>query len=272
MKIFTFEAWHAASIDLQEAQKDQTGFFTPEELEAVVGDAITVVHNGTILLCGGRQKDGDHYVLWALVSKHAGPYMLSLTRIVKRAMEITHGEKVIYVHQQFKEAQRWANILGLRFERVGNAPMPDRSLPFVYTASERSLTAMTNLALDLAKANGQVNCPVEHHFCDGTYTRKLTIPAGTLVIGKVHKRRTMNICASGRIAILTADGPREFKAGDVVMSEPGIQKVGYAIEETVWVNVWATEETDLDFIEATFAEDPRVPIDAVDFMKQLEAA
>jgi hypothetical protein len=271
VRIIPFEAWHVEAIELQDAQRSTEGFYTPEQLVAA-GDAITVVEGETILMCGGRARRLDHWVLWALLSKHAGRKMIGLTRIVKRAMQVTSGEMRVIVHRNFKAGIRWVRILGLKYAGdYKDDPMPDGSMGLVFR-SERSLTPVVKAALAAAKAGHAVDCPLENHFSEGLYARKLTIPAGTLIVGKVHKRQTLNICARGRIAILTKDGPRTFKAGDVVVSEPGIQKVGYAFEDTDWINVHATDETDLDLIEKAFVEDPRVPVDAVDFMKRLEAA
>ena len=126
--------------------------------------------------------------------------------------------------------------------------------------------ALTKAAVQAAAIHGQVECPVTHEFADGLYTRRLFIPAGTLVIGKVHTRQTMNICAMGDISILTTKGAKRFKAGDVVVSAPGIQKVGYAHEDTVWVNVWATHETDVNRLEALLATDPITSIEAREFL------
>lgn len=269
MKIYTFEAWHADSIDLQPEQSLYNGYFNSEQLEQA-GDAITVVHDGTILFCGGRKREGSRWVLWALLSKHAGPHMLAITRVVKRALAMTAGDKIAWIDPNFANAKRWARIVGLEFTTVEDAPMVPGSHRQFH--QYRSIEQVTARALDLAKVNGQVECPLEHHFSEGLYARKLTIPKGTLVVGKVHRHRTLNICARGKIAILTPTGPRIFKAGDVVVTEPGLQKVGYALEETDWINVHATEETDLALIEAHFVEDPRVPVDAVSFLRELEAA
>lgn len=133
---------------------------------------------------------------------------------------------------------------------------------------------LVKAAMQAAVAHGQVECPVTHEFTDGLYTRKMFIPAGTLVIGKIHTRETMNICAKGRINVLTEkDGQKfvtEFKAGDVVVSAPGAQKVGLAHEDSVWVNVWATHETDVDKLEAMLSIPPVHGIEAEEFMVLLE--
>lgn len=97
-----------------------------------------------------------------------------------------------------------------------------------------------------------VEFPTEHYFSKGVYGRKITIPAEHVLVGKIHKHQNLNIVLRGRISIYTEEGIREFKAGDVIVSPPGVQRAGYAIEETVWMTVHGTDETDLDVIEETF--------------------
>lgn len=64
----------------------------------------------------------------------------------------------------------------------------------------------------------QTEFVVEHEFCDGMYLRKLHIPKGTLLIGKIHKQPCMNIVAKGDIAILTETGAKRVTAGFSVPS------------------------------------------------------
>lgn len=94
--------------------------------------------------------------------------------------------------------------------------------------------------------------PLKHTFGDGIYVRDLTIPKGFLVVGKIHKTRTLNILLKGDITILTEDGIKRMKAPQYFIGSPGSKKVGYAHEDTVWINVLPTEEIDLDKIESTF--------------------
>ena len=92
----------------------------------------------------------------------------------------------------------------------------------------------------------------EHFFAPGIYARMLFIPAGAVVVGKIHKHETMNIICKGKIAISTEEGRVVFEGPCVVNSSPGIQKAGYALEDTWWINVHATKETDLEIIEDEF--------------------
>lgn len=95
----------------------------------------------------------------------------------------------------------------------------------------------------------QVEMDLIHHFSKGLYARELHIPAGTLLVGKIHKHQSLNILSAGEISLFTEDGPKRVKAPYTVVSAPGIKRVGFAHEDCVWITVHATEERDLDKIE-----------------------
>ena len=92
----------------------------------------------------------------------------------------------------------------------------------------------------------------DHFFAPGIYARMMFIPAGGVVVGKIHRHETMNIICKGKIAILTEEGRVVVEGPCVINSSPGIKKAGYAVEDTWWINIHATEETDLDKIETHF--------------------
>jgi hypothetical protein len=92
----------------------------------------------------------------------------------------------------------------------------------------------------------------KHHFADGVYLRQLTIPAGVIVTGKIHKTRHLTIICSGTVKITTDDGVVELTGPAVFVSEPGIKKAAYAITDTVVMNPHPTHLTDVDEIERKF--------------------
>ena len=120
-------------------------------------------------------------------------------------------------------------------------------------AERNSIQALQAVLLDLPKEDQlDLDDLTDHFFAPGIYARMLFIPAGGVIVGKIHKHETMNIICKGKIAITTEDGQMVIEGPCIVNSSPGIKKAGYAIEDTWWINIHATDETDLDKIEEEF--------------------
>ena len=100
----------------------------------------------------------------------------------------------------------------------------------------------------------QAECPVVHRFGPGIYIREVTLPAGAFAVGHYQKRKHMNVVITGRVTMLSEDGStKEFKAGDVFMGKPG-RKMGWIHEDTRWLNIYSTMETDVEKLETWFLE------------------
>jgi quercetin dioxygenase-like cupin family protein len=102
----------------------------------------------------------------------------------------------------------------------------------------------------------QVEMPPVHRFADGMYAREITIPADTLMTGKVHKAEHVSIMLSGDMTVLTEAGMQRIKGPKVFISPPGTKRVGYAHSETVWITVHTNphNERDIDLIESVLVE------------------
>jgi hypothetical protein len=107
-------------------------------------------------------------------------------------------------------------------------------------------------ALFAAPEHVDLDEQTEHYFAPGIYVRKLTIPAGVVLTGKIHRYEIMNILVSGTIKVTTDDGVEELTGPLIFNSQAGTKKAGYAITDTIWLNVHPTELTDLDEIEREF--------------------
>lgn len=101
------------------------------------------------------------------------------------------------------------------------------------------------------EAEPQLDLHVEHHLCDGVYTRALHIPAGVGLVGRVHLCEQTNVVAKGRIRVTTDDDVQVLEAGQVVISKAGTKRSGVALEDTVWLTIHATDLTDPEEIERT---------------------
>jgi hypothetical protein len=98
----------------------------------------------------------------------------------------------------------------------------------------------------------QIEIPVKHYFSQGVYAREITIPAGTLLTGKIHKFEQLNILSAGEISVLTEDGIKRVEAPFTVVSPPGTKRIAFAHTDCVWTTIHGTQETDLEKIENHF--------------------
>lgn len=110
------------------------------------------------------------------------------------------------------------------------------------------------LEAELFKSPHQIEIKTTHTFAKGLYAREIFIPKGTLLTGKVHKHEHLNIVSLGDITVLTEDGLKRIQAPCTLVSRPGTKRVGFAHEDTVWTTVHATDETDLEKLEAELVE------------------
>lgn len=119
----------------------------------------------------------------------------------------------------------------------------------------------------------QVDLKTEHYFSDGMYCRKVFRPAGTIIVGKVHKKDHFFMCVSGEIIAWTENGMKTLKSGDIIASKSGTKRVTLAVKDSIGVTVHATEKTDLDEIEAELIEPDELALfDSSNNLKQLAQA
>lgn len=98
---------------------------------------------------------------------------------------------------------------------------------------------------------GAETCPVRHHFAPGQYAREMTLPAGMVVVGKIHKHAHINVISKGRVRVFTEhEGAQELCAPITFVSTPFTKRAVYVLEDTVWTTIHQTDKTDLAEIEA----------------------
>jgi len=106
----------------------------------------------------------------------------------------------------------------------------------------------------------KADLPIKHSFAPGIYAREMTIPEGSLLIGKIHKHRHHNFLMKGSIIVLTeSKGVELLQAPLMVVSEPGTQRIGYAVTDTVWTTVHENKDNteDLAVIEERTVTDDK---------------
>lgn len=113
---------------------------------------------------------------------------------------------------------------------------------------------MTTL-LERMVEHEQAPMTLVHHFGPDTYTRELVVPAGAFCVGHHHVAPQMNIFLKGRVVVLEDGVARELVAPMIFVGQAG-RKVGFVLEDMVWLNVWANpdDERDIETLEARLVD------------------
>lgn len=91
--------------------------------------------------------------------------------------------------------------------------------------------------------------PLKHTFTDGLYIREMRAPKGMLNVSKLHKTTHPYFILEGCASIFTEEGTVIIKAPYWGITEAGTKRIVYFHEDTIWITVHATKETDLKKIE-----------------------
>ena len=84
--------------------------------------------------------------------------------------------------------------------------------------------------------NNSKRVPIRHFFMDGVYVREMTMFKNTFVIGAIHKHLHMCFLLKGHISVANEDDIIDYIAPCYIISKPGVKRVLYAKEESVWYN------------------------------------
>ena len=110
------------------------------------------------------------------------------------------------------------------------------------------------LIAHIKEGNEEPEHHLEHQFADGLYVRTITMYKGTLMTGKRHRYRTLNIVLSGSLSVYMEDGSEvtRIDAPHMFISEKYIKKLVYMHTDVVFATIHPTEETDVDELEKLF--------------------
>lgn len=102
---------------------------------------------------------------------------------------------------------------------------------------------------DHLKTLPQVEIEYIHRFTPGVYAREMRVPAGVMCTGAIHKTEHISIFLEGKMLVPNEDGGSvEISAPMVEVAQPGIKRVGMALEDVRWITVHKTDLTDVDEI------------------------
>ena len=102
-------------------------------------------------------------------------------------------------------------------------------------------------------------CPLKHTFVPGAYIREIFLPKEMIFVTKIHKKEHPYFIMSGDVSVLTEEGTIRIKGPFSGITKPGTKRLIYTHEDTIWITVHPTNETDLvkleeELIAKTFDE------------------
>ena len=79
--------------------------------------------------------------------------------------------------------------------------------------------------------------PIKHDFADQIYIRQMNMSSGQVVVGAVHNHLHVWFLLTGKVYIIESDEKIEHVAPCYTISKPGAQRVIYAVEDSIFINV-----------------------------------
>ncbi len=95
---------------------------------------------------------------------------------------------------------------------------------------------------------------VDHMFSDGVYARTIHMLKGSIIVGRQHKTKHLNIITKGKANVDMGNGLELVEAPCMFESDAGVQKILYIFEDMDWTTIHPTDETDLDVLEDMMVE------------------
>lgn len=91
---------------------------------------------------------------------------------------------------------------------------------------------------------------VVHRFTPGLYIREITMPAGAIIVSRVHRTEHPYVVSKGTVHVLTATGWQKIDGPFTGITKAGTRRVLYVEAETVWTTFHVTKLTDPAEIDA----------------------
>lgn len=116
-----------------------------------------------------------------------------------------------------------------------------------------ALEALQRIEDEMAK-QPQVTLSVEHHLHAGVYSRTVFIPKGVMACGVIINRPTQLIM-SGHARVTSGDRVYELEGFHVLDGEANRKQIAYAIEDTYFTMLFATNAKTVEEAETEFTDE-----------------
>ena len=115
--------------------------------------------------------------------------------------------------------------------------------------TREGILELQNILLLDDESLGEDPFPLFHNFSNGLYTREIHIPKGYLIIGKIHRNEHIVHLTKGSLLVADEFGTRKLKAPATFVSKSGVKRVGYIIEDVVWMDIHRTDAKTVKDVE-----------------------
>lgn len=110
------------------------------------------------------------------------------------------------------------------------------------------LEEMINSMEDSCRIDQDTLTPI-HRFTNGIYSRELTMPAGTIIVGKRHAQEHLVTMTKGFCTCITERGWEDLNGSITFVSPAGEKRVLFVHEETTWITTHRTDAKTLELAE-----------------------
>ncbi len=127
-------------------------------------------------------------------------------------------------------------------------------------SSTRDKIALLEETMLVSKDLVEPICPLVHQFSDGVYVREITMPTGSIILGKEHTTKHFNVISKGACVLVDIETGEltDIIAPMTFESVAGVRKLLYIVSECVWSTIHVTEETDIEKLEATLVVESEI--------------
>jgi len=119
MTVVPFDRKHLINMVIQQRQKGLVHLLTDDVCAALEGmHSYTAMDGDEVLACAGAiEMAPGRAVAWAYLSEDVGSRLTTVTKAVRRFLKMTTYRRIeMDVDCEFKQAHRWAMMLGFEME------------------------------------------------------------------------------------------------------------------------------------------------------------
>lgn len=97
--------------------------------------------------------------------------------------------------------------------------------------------------------SGKAGFQTNHTLTPGLYLREIVMPAGALVVSRIHLKEHPFMILSGEVSVFDGNSSVRLKAPYRGITVAGTKRVLYVHEETTWITCHATNKETLEEID-----------------------